>query len=224
MTSKDDRDDHRPKRSWREIDAQRDRSRGPAPRDQQRRQPLEQDRASKQHRAALEALFAKGGMGKIAEVMASAGRARTPGQATEPPQATTQSEPPPPASPSTTNPSESPRAESAPAQPAIPAEVAARQTARKKVIEAVGRSEITRAVDRYLEQFGMPSDFEMLEQALEHQRDECVLDVLQALAGLLDRERPKRSRALAGKLRFLEETGAEGEVRELAARVRAKLA
>src|SRR5256885_2569212 len=70
--SERDRGD-RPKKSWREMDAARDRPR--PPRDDRGREPARPSsgsggmdaRASKQYRAALDALFEKGEVGKIAE-------------------------------------------------------------------------------------------------------------------------------------------------------------
>ena len=69
----------------------------------------------------------------------------------------------------------------------------------------------------------VPDDFEVLEQALEHQKPERVAEALNVLDTLLSREKPKRSRTLAGKLRFLEETSDDAELRTSAARIRAKL-
>src|SRR5262245_39197565 len=118
MSGRDrDRDRDRPKKSWREVDAQRDRSRSPTEPSRQPG-PSSSDRASKQYRAALDALFAKGEVGKLAEKLA----------------APTRSEPAP------------PKAQTSPA-PAPPKEDP-RAVLRKKILAAVGRDEISRAVDR----------------------------------------------------------------------------
>ena len=87
----------------------------------------------------------------------------------------------------------------------------------------MGRDEITRAVDRYLKQHPLPADFEVLEQALEHRKPERVSETLTALGTLLDREKPKRSRALVGKLRFLIETSYDTDIKQASERVLAKL-
>src|SRR5438105_1233331 len=68
-----DRD--RPKKSWRELDQTRDRGRT-AERPRDGRSPQKDAQASRQHRAALDALFAKGELGKFADKLAPA--ARTP--------------------------------------------------------------------------------------------------------------------------------------------------
>ena len=91
------------------------------------------------------------------------------------------------------------------------------------MIEALARDEISRAVDKYVKAHGWPNDFEVLEQALEHNKDERIGEALGVLESMLERgEKPKRSRTLVGKLRFIEETS-DGELRDQAARIRAKL-
>ena len=89
-------------------------------------------------------------------------------------------------------------------------------------MEALGRDEISRTVDRYVKAHGWPNDFEILEQALEHTKPERQIEAMDALEKLLEREKPKRSRTLAGKLRFIEETS-DGDLRDQAARIRTKL-
>ena len=154
--------------------------------------------ASKQYRAQLDALFAKGEVGKFAEKLAggppSLRPSETPKPAAPAPQAAP--EPPPP-------PKEDPRA-----------------VLRKKLLEAIGRDDISRAFDRYVKAHGMPGDFELLEQGLEHNKSEKQLEVLAALETLLERDKPKRSRTLVGKLRFIEETSSDDELRVAAARIR----
>jgi hypothetical protein len=198
--SERDRPD-RPKKSWREIDSQRDRARGaPPPGERPHLSAAKSEAASKQYRAQLDALFAKGEVGKLAEKLAGG-------------------------SPRPSEPLPAPVPVSAPARPAAPVKPVEdpRATLRKKILEAIGRDEISRAVDRYCKQHGMPADFEVLEQALEHNKDERVGEALRALETLLARDKPRRSRTLIGKLRFIEETSSDEELRQNAARVRAKL-
>jgi hypothetical protein len=190
-----DRD--RPKKSWRDIDAQRDRSGGGSRPPQSPHAEKKSEHASKQYRAQLDALFEKGGVGKLAEKLAGGPPSL---RAPEPPKAAPTPAPPPP-----------------------PAKEDPRAVLRKKVLEALGRDEISRAFDRYLKGHGMPSDFELLEQGLEHNKDERIQEVLAALEQLLERDKPKRSRTLVGKLRFIEETSSDAELRQFAARVRGKL-
>lgn len=197
-----DRDD-RPKKSWREIDAQRDGARRSEPRPERGRSQAAEERASKQYRAELDALFEKGEVGKLAEKMISP--ARQPPALVDPPLKPAKApEPPPEAKPADKG--DDPRA-----------------VLRKKILTALGRDEISRAFDRYVKAHGLPRDFELLEQALEHVKDERVMEVLATLDSMLERDKPKRSRTLAGKLRFLEETSGDPELRAHAARVRARL-
>ena len=60
--------------------------------------------------------------------------------------------------------------ESAAGAAAVPPKEDGRAALRKKVIEALGRDEISRAIDRYVKAHGWPNDFEILEQALEHNK------------------------------------------------------
>ena len=135
MWSMAQRDGDKPKKSWREIDSQRDKSapRAEGPSGARGAGGVKSDR---QYRAALEALFDKGGIGKVADKMAEKMGAPA-----------------------------LPRASSAPAAPPVDE---GRLALRKKVAEAIGRDEVTRALDRFLKEYPLPEDFEVLEQALDH--------------------------------------------------------
>jgi hypothetical protein len=167
-----------------------------------------EDRASRQHRAALEALFAKGDLGKLVGKMSPPETHRPADKASSvlaDPSATT-----------------------GPPRTAVPVAVAdsessSRTNLRKKILEAVGREQISRAIDKYTQHHGLPADFEVLEQALEHHREDRVSEALTTLEHLLEKEKPRRSRALAGKLRFLEETSHNSDLRNRAAQIRSKL-
>lgn len=194
----------RPRRSWRDIDRARDgtggtRPAGPA-------QERDEERAQKQYRAALEEAFERGELGKLAEKLA-----------------------PPPGRPAA-DPAPVPAAGDAPCAdppappPAVRRKTDDRATLRRKVLEAVGRHDITRAVERYLERFPMPDDHEFLEQVLEHEQEERVVEAIQRIDMLLDeRVLPRRSRALCGKLRYLAETSPSDPVRQRAERLLRRL-
>jgi hypothetical protein len=187
----------RPKKSWRELDAQRDRS-GARTRDEREardRLGLPAQRTSKQYRAALEALFDKGGVSKLAEKIEE----RTgPAPGTRP----------------------TPQGKKVEAPAADEGKVAL----RRKIVEAIGRDEITRATDRYLKEHPLPDDFEVLEQVIEHRKPERIEQALAAIERLLDGgDKPKRTRILSAKLRHLEETADDKEVRATAAKLRARL-
>jgi len=231
--SERDRGD-RPKKSWRERDAMRGQPR-PSRDDRDSRPGSSSSgmdaHASKQYRAALDKLFEKGEVGKLAEKLTPNGPRLDPhdlvrggtgrphdapamsgaGSSTSAAAAATAAAP-------------TERAQKAPpaAPPPPPAKDDPRAVLRKKVIEALGRDEISRAVDRYVKAHGWPNDFEILEQALEHNKPDRQTEAMTALEKLLEREKPKRSRTLAGKLRFIEETS-DGDLRDQAARIRAKL-
>ena len=190
----------RPRKSWREIDRSRESgggARGGPPPQRAR----EEEHAQKQYRAALEAAFAKGELGKLAEKLSSRGA------------------PAPVATPEPGKETETAEAPAAEARPAA-APVKGKKTddklsLRKKLVEAIGRQEISKAAERYLERFPLPDDHEFLEQILEHEQDGRVVEAMGRIAALLDqRVLPKRSRALCGKLRYLAETSVIDRTRQ----------
>jgi hypothetical protein len=238
--SERDRGD-RPKKSWRELDSMRGKPRPSRDERGDSRSNAMDARASKQYRAALDALFEKGEVGKLAEkltpngprldpqdlvrggtgrsgggspAMSGAGSGAAPSTTSAPSASAPATERAPAKAP--------PPAPSPAAQQAAQQKEDARSVLRKKVIEALGRDEISRAIDRYVKAHGWPNDFEILEQALEHNKPDRQTEAMDALEKLLEREKPKRSRTLAGKLRFIEETS-DGDLRDQAARIRAKL-
>src|SRR5262249_56695038 len=73
------------------------------------------------------------------------------------------------------------------------------------VRDAVGASEITRAIDTYLKAFPWPEELEFLSAALEHRDQEVVAEALARLQTALAAGKPRRSATLAGRLRALEE-------------------
>jgi hypothetical protein len=194
-----ERDRDRPKKSWRDVDAGRDRAGGTKPRQDHPGGQAGAERASKQHRAALDELFAKGEVGKLAEKLAQPTR-QPPGLV------------------------DMPKAKAAHVEPAKPVAEDPKSILRKKILAAIGREEISRAVDRFVKPHGMPEDFEVLEQALEHTKPERIAEALTVLDKMLGREKPKRSKTLAGKLRFIEETSDDTDLKSQAALVRQKLA
>lgn len=198
------------KRSWRELDAMRDKARGGGARPEERGRPgeLKGERASKQYRAALDALFEQGGLQKAADTLLK--KPEPPSLQPAPGRKVgAESAAPSPAAAPSDEAKETPKDET-------------RAALRKKLLEALGRDEISRAVDRYVKAYGPAAlaDFEVLEQALEHQKADKQADALAALEKLLQRERPKRNRTLLGKLRFIEETGGDADLVSQAARVR----
>ncbi len=189
-------DRERPKKSWREIDAGRSGTRGPA-----RPEPAADAKASKAHRATLDALFAKGEVGKYAEKLGLGGATKT----SEP--ALAKAAPPPP------DPEAEARAE----------RDAERQVLRKKILEGTTRDTVGRTFDRYCKAYGMPKDWELLERGLEHPREDRLAEVLTEIEALLAVEKPRRVRTLDGRLRFIAETHDDVELRSRASAIRARL-
>jgi type I site-specific restriction-modification system R (restriction) subunit len=200
----------REKRSWREIDQSRDRGRsGVEPRggNEPRLSDIRSERESKKYRAALDALFEKGGLAKAAETLL--------GKDAEPQK------------PDKVEPAREVVAPAAAAAAPAPAPAKekedSRAVLRKKVLDAVGKDEISRAVDKYVKHYGLPQDFEVLEQALDHQKAERVAEAMALLETMTAREKPKRSRTLIGKLRLIEETSDDSDLRAKATLIRQRL-
>src|SRR4051794_28673910 len=132
-----ERDRDRPKKSWRDVDKQRDGSRSSSPaRPQNAGSRAQEDRASKAHRAQLDALFERGEVAKFAEKMTQSRGDSLIGQ----PMPTKKPEP-------------------VPTAPAEPPPEDPRNVLRKKIVTAIGREEISRVLDRYVKAHGMPRDF-----------------------------------------------------------------
>jgi hypothetical protein len=196
-------DRERPKRSWREIDARRDGGSSRPAQDSSRggASGAAEAKASRAHRAALDALFEKGEIGKYAEKLGLGGAAKP-----EPTRAAPASAEPAPAPP-----------------PKDDGKEQERLALRKKVLEGTTRDAVGRAFDRYAKAYGMPKDWELLERGLEHPRDERLAEVMTEIEALLERDKPRRTRMLDGRLRFIAETHDDAELRRRAEAIRARL-
>jgi len=216
--------DDRPKLSWREIDKRRDGSgHGPGGGGRSGLPPTQEEARQRQYRAALEAAFEKGELGKLADKLNLTGRngaAPAPAAAAQPAAsaaATALAS----ASASSPAPAASAAAEDskgAAGKKKVVGRLAEDRTQlRKKLVEAIGRGEITRAADKFLLRFPLPDDHEVLEQLLEHERESRVSEAIARITQLLDRQHmPKRSRALCGKLRYIAETTHDVELKQAA--------
>lgn len=218
--------DDRSKPSWREIDKRRDGSGSGSNGGGRHGLPPTQEAArQKQYRAALEAAFEKGELGKLADKLNLTTRAaQTPAPAPAPSVAAA-------ASMSSAGAAQAGAGHAAAASAAAGEDSKAaagkkkvvgklaedRTQLRKKLVEAIGRGEITRAADKFLQRFPLPDDHEVLEQLLEHEREIRVSEAIARITQLLDRQHaPKRSRALCGKLRYIVETTHDVELKHAA--------
>ena len=174
-------DDERPRKSWRDIDKQKDSS-------QHRREdkPVVENKrgpgSQKSYRAQLDRLFETG---KIADLVAQ----RTPDEA---------------------------------------AQKGASGDNRIKMLGAIKRAmdrdSISCEVDAYTAKFGeLPDDLEILEKALEHRDPARQLDAIRRIDALLDREQPRRKRAMVGQLKLIrdvsEDEGAVALAKKLLGRL-----
>lgn len=81
----------------------------------------------------------------------------------------------------------------------------------RAVREAIGRDEISLAVDRLLEMGPLPLEEEVLTQAIDHRDEEKVQMALSALLQWLERNRPRRQGTLKARLSGLASNDALGE-------------
>ena len=220
-------DDHNDRRSgkgqmsWTEIDKIRNKSH------HRDRDPMQKQSspvvlaAQKSYRAALERAFEAGKLGELARTLTKADEPATPSPttatATASPRAATPGSP--------TESSHVP----APLPPAPPAperdpERENRQKLLAKIRDAKGRDAVTRAVDAFLAKYvKLPDDYELLTRALDHKDDDRISAALDQLSGMLARDKPRRGRALAAQLRFIEDTHDQPGIRKYAAEVRSRL-
>lgn len=223
----------RPKMSWRDIDKRRDgASHGKNGTGRSGLPTTQEEARQKQYRAALEAAFEKGELGKLADKLnltsrggASTPAAPTPSNGSHASASSNQSPRPQPtsrpteaAAPAAETSAASPAAEDKSGKKKIVGKLAEdRSHLRKKLVEAVGRGEISRAAEKFLVRYPIPDDHEVLEQLLEHERESRVSEAIARIAHLLDRNQmPKRSRALCGKLRYIAETSRDTELKQAA--------
>jgi hypothetical protein len=212
--------DERQKMSWRDIDKRRDGSSsggrvatsGPA----EPRGGSHEDHRQKQYRAALEAAFAKGELGKLADKL------NIPGL--NPPAPAPAPTPPPAAEVGDAGAAADGSAAAAGSAPVVSGKPGGKRkpdderlTLRRKLIEAAGRQEITRTAEKYLSRYPLPDDHEVLEQLLEHDKEARIREAISHIGALIERRQlPRRSRALCGKLKYIIETTADSELRAAA--------
>jgi hypothetical protein len=217
--------DERPKRSWRDIDKRRDGSSsggrvatsGPA----EPRSGSHEEHRQKQYRAALEAAFAKGEVGKFADKLNISGlgpeKSQPPPERTPPPAPAADAE----AGDGETAAATTPAAAPGPAASGKPGGKRKAEDEklglRRKLVEAAGRQEISRTAEKYLARFPLPDDHELLEQLLEHEKETRIREAITRIGELLERRQmPRRSRALCGKLKYIIETTADNDLRQAA--------
>jgi len=157
-------------------------------------------KASKAHRAALDALFEKGELGKYAEKMGLGG-----------------------ASPKPDEPKAAPTPKIDPEAKARSDKESEKLALRKKLEASIGRDAIGRAFDKLVKAYGMPTEWELLEKGLEHPNDDKLAEVMTAIEAALGREKPRRTRTLDSLLRFIAETHSDKELCARAAAIRARL-
>lgn len=154
----------------------------------------EDRRSAKQHRAALEALFAPRREPEPEDAKAKTGTAK-PAQRivlASPPQA-------------------DPR-------------TAERQKLLSRLLLAEGRPSVSKAADEFLKAgFNFPEEQDVFLQLLEHAREEHVRGAIDRLDTILAGELPKRRAVLESRLRRIEQFAEDAETRTAAERLRRRV-
>ncbi|MCC6553602.1 MAG: hypothetical protein IT372_11355 [Polyangiaceae bacterium] len=157
----------------------------------------EDRRAAKEHRAALEALFTPKKDPELQDDKAGRGRSAS-GAGSKAPGRIVLTPPP----------QSDPRAQE-------------RQKLLGKLLSASGRPGISKATNDFLRAgYTFPMEQDVYLQLLEHTDEERVHEAIEALAGILAGELPKRRAVLESRLRRIEQFAEEAATREAAERLR----
>jgi len=176
-------DDRKRKRSWRDIDRNKDKSshRSDAPSGHPRG-PRGQAAASRSHRNALDRLFNSGKVGELVKK-----RDAETGVVAEDPDGPS------------------------------------RRSLAEKIEQATDKDTKIAAIDKYLERFSLPSDYDVLVHVLDHPDPDVVGDALDRIERLLETEKPRRARTLIAQLKTLQDLSEWGKLRRRAAALLEKL-
>lgn len=166
------------KKSWKEIDQQRDRSTHVQRKDE-RAVKLPEGRSSRRYRAALENAFRIGSMGKVVEKLSQ-------------------------------NP-DAPTASDASAEKTDSAQRPARQKLIHSVTSAATTADTVEALNRLLEWYELPEDFDLLTRALEHPDDKVKLRSMEIMERMLATTKPRRSGVLKARLMLIQDDTNTGE-------------
>ena len=214
-----DRDDRKRTLSWREVDQRREKSRSRGSDPVHKASSPAAINAQKSYRAALEKAFAAGTLDELAKTLT---RSTVPPDLKPPREAP----PRPPSGPVRADPPPEAPAASAP-EPVAPQKNPERELKQKllaKIREAEGKEPVSKACDAFFAKHPcLPDDYEILTKALAHKNADRVRTVLEQLTRMVEREKPRRARALAGQLRFLEDTHPDADIRACACEVRGRL-
>ncbi len=176
-------DDRKRKRSWRDIDRNKDKSAHRSESGAGRpRGPKGQAAASRSHRSALDRLFNSGKVGELVKK-----RDEEMGVAASDPDGPS------------------------------------RRSLTEKIEQATDKDAKIAAVDKYLEQFSLPPDFDFLAHVLDHPDPDIVGDALDRIEGLLETDKPRRARTLVAQLKTLQDLSEWGKLRRRAGALLEKL-
>jgi len=111
-----------------------------------------------------------------------------------------------------------------PPPPQADSRAAERQKLLGRLLVAEGRPSVSKAADAFLTAgFTFPDEQDVYLQLLEHAREEHVRGAIDKLDAILAGEQPKRRAVLESRLRRIEQFAEDEETREAAARLRRRV-
>ncbi len=90
------------------------------------------------------------------------------------------------------------------------------QKARDDIDRFYGTEQFETAVKSYLDEYGLPEDWNTLSLLLDYSDSEKVLQALQAMRNLYDARSPVEKQGFKAKVDILSMTAKDGEVRSFA--------
>jgi hypothetical protein len=175
-------DDRKRKRSWREIDRNKDRSAHRQESPGGTRGPKGQAAASRSHRSALDRLFYSGKVGELVKQ-----RDQETGVTAEDPDGPS------------------------------------RRSLIQQIEQATDKDAKFAAIDKYLERFSLPADFDVLSHMLDHPDPDVVGNALDRIEALVETDKPRRARTLIAQLKTLQDLSEWGKLRRRAGALLEKL-
>jgi len=95
-----------------------------------------------------------------------------------------------------------------------------KDAARKKIVENYGKDGFVAAIDEYRAEYGLPDDFELLQQIFDAHKDAAVrAETLEKMDALVDATADSTKQVFKSRIKLLKMTAREPEVKKLAVRI-----
>lgn len=95
-----------------------------------------------------------------------------------------------------------------------------KDAARKKIVENSGKDGFLAAVDAYRAEYGLPDDFELLQQIFDGHKDVAVrAETLEKMDAIVDTTADSTKMVFKSRVKLLKMTAREPEIKKLAVRI-----